>query len=148
MGTGWAVASATLLALSLAHVFLDMEVEGVYPEGAARVAILGLNVALYGAWSYAIAMAAYGNKGALAALFAYAALWGFGQGGVTILFAFGGAIGGAIHVANLAVGALGMVAIWREMRARRGSVRWGDFALLVLPLFAQIALTSVFAPIR
>lgn len=146
MATGWAVASATILALSLAHVFLDIETPGVYPEGATRVAVHVLNVALYGAWAYGIAMAAHGNKGALAALLAYAILWGVGQAGATIALAPIMSLAGLIHALNLVLGILGSFAIWREIRARRGPVRWIDATILCVPLFLQIVLLATNAP--
>lgn len=134
MATGWAVASATLVALTLANVLVG----DALGEGATRAILVVLLAALYGAWTYGIAMAAHGSKGALAALFVYALVWAFGWNGALFFVTRGDVLTGALHMANLIVGALGAWSIWMELGARRGAVRWGDFALLALPLAAAL----------
>ncbi|HEX2021268.1 MAG TPA: hypothetical protein VHH36_01030 [Candidatus Thermoplasmatota archaeon] len=161
MASGWAVASAAALALALAHVVLDVAANreavgagatghpgGLPSANGALLALVAVDVALFGAWAYALALAAHGEKGALAALLAYALLWSFGQGGLTILVcpplsdcAYG-LVGGVVHVANLVVGAAASWSLFREFRARRGRVQWGGFLGLTLPLLLAVLLRA------
>lgn len=152
MGTGWAVAASTVLALSLAHVMLDLADamqaiersephEGFLPSASGPfVVALVLVCATYGAWAYAIATAAHGNKGGLAALLVLVLVWGLGLPLLMLVAAPSGAgVGGSalryvVLGANALAGALGAWSILGELRARRGPVRGASAMALLMPL--------------
>lgn len=159
--SAWSTWAAIALTLSLGHVFLDIAInresvgagdDAAFPGGlptdnARFLVLVAADAVLFGAWAGTLAAAAFGDKGALAALLGYVLLWGFGQGGVTIVACLPGAsdcahagVAHVVHGANLVFGLAAAVAIGGELRARRGTVRWARASLFAAPLALTILL--------
>lgn len=132
MGTSWAVGASLTLAI-FAAIGLVTTTAG---------AILG--IIAFGTWAYAIAMAAHGDRGALAALFVNAvAAAAVGASGLRGGFVWT-VTRDLLCAALLVVAILSAWAIFAELRSRRGRVAWGTAVLFSLPTILVAWQTSVF----
>lgn len=143
MGTGWAVGSAATLAL---FAMTGLSMPGIGASMAPTVLYALVAFAALASWAYAIAMAAYGSKGALAALLACALIAG-GLGLVaTARCGVGACAADTPHdvagVLGWPLAAVSLLTVWgvaTELRRRRGGVQWLTAVGVVLPLLAHAA---------
>lgn len=143
MGKAWAVPQAAALAVTLV---LSGEALG-QPTHWRDVALAAFLALAGGMWAYAIADAAYGSKAALVATAIYA---GAGVGIAAAVFEDNPNML-TIRVTSavgVLVGLAAMAASIAEARARKGPVRWGSVAGLVLPVigFAALLLAALLSP--
>lgn len=127
MAKGWAVGGAVTLALVVATV----ETPARPTTEVASWIRLGVLVAAYACWAYALAVAAYGDKGALAALVAY-------EIGLAALVGATRVVDDRMVAGAIVVALVSAFVTFLELRGRRGPIRWGTAAALALPLVLAV----------
>lgn len=135
MATGWAVAASTVLALSVGRLVL---VPPPAPSLTAQLLVALLVVAAFGAWAYAISMAAHGQRGALVALLGKVLAWGLFVGMLDLL-----RFGGMHFVTGVLLVLVAIPSAWSvyaQLRARRGPLQGATAAVLLLPTVLLLVL--------
>jgi hypothetical protein len=130
MGREWTVGGSVSLVAFVAAALAPVATTPYHPW------LLALAI---GMWAFALALAAYGEKAALAAILlmavggaAHAAVaWSQRRGDATSL---------TVDASSLVVELVTAVSLARELRARKGRVRWSTFAWLALPMVVLVAL--------
>jgi len=141
MGKGWAVGAAASLGLAAAQVALRPQPDLGSPLTILQtIALVGLFVS----WAYALAVAAWGSRGAIVALAIHAVAFGaLFQG--ALLIAGQPLLVAALAVANLLVGFAAALSLLREARERRGPLQAGTATFFVLALLVWVFLRVVSA---
>lgn len=129
MGKGWAVGGAVCLALSVAFVARPGIAAGNILEWIHLAAL----VASYACWAYALAVGAYGDKGALLALVAYEVAIPVSLAAPLLRRAWPTGVFVLLALATAIV-------TLREVRERRGPARWGTAVALAAPLILIVPL--------
>ena len=135
MGTSWAVGAAATLAtfafLAPSSLFTSPPIGPADPH---LISLWALGVVSLATWAYAIALAAFGSRGAVLALLANA------LAAIAAALVFVIRIGFGIPVALLlVVAALTAWACGAELDTRRGRIQWGVAVAYSLATVALVA---------